>query len=63
MMREVRVAHVELSLSGAFVPQARTPDESEFVSSVDRWAATVWRISGRVKPSVLPVRIRIGGWR
>lgn len=43
MMREVRVAHVELSLSGAFVPQARTPDESEFVSSVDRWAATVWQ--------------------
>ena len=43
MMREVRVAHVALSLSGAFVPQARTPDESEFVSSVDRWAATVWQ--------------------
>jgi len=37
------VAHVELSLSGAFVPQARTPAESEFVSSVDRWAATVWQ--------------------
>jgi hypothetical protein len=43
MMREVRVAHVELSLSGAFVPQARTPAESEFVSSVDQWAATVWQ--------------------
>ena len=43
MKREVRVAHVELSLSGAFVPQARTPAESEFVSSVDRWAATVWQ--------------------
>jgi PAS domain-containing protein len=43
MMREVRVAHVELSLSGAFVPQARTPAESEFVSSIDRWAATVWQ--------------------
>jgi hypothetical protein len=43
MMREVRVAHVELSLSGAFVPQARTPAESEFVSGVDRWAATVWQ--------------------
>jgi hypothetical protein len=39
----VRVAHVELSLSGAFVPQARTPAESEFVSSVDQWAATVWQ--------------------
>jgi len=37
------VAHVELSLSGGFVPQARTPAESEFVSSVDRWAATVWQ--------------------
>lgn len=37
------MAHVELSLSGAFVPQARTPAESEFVSSVDQWAATVWQ--------------------
>ena len=37
------MAHVELSLSGGFVPQARTPAESEFVSSVDRWAATVWQ--------------------
>ncbi len=36
-------AHVELSLSGAFVPQARTPVESEFVSNIDRWAATVWQ--------------------
>jgi hypothetical protein len=35
------VAHVELSLSGAFVPQARTPAEAEFVPGVDRWAATV----------------------
>lgn len=35
------MAHVELSLSGAFVPQARTPAESEFVSGVDRWTATV----------------------
>jgi hypothetical protein len=43
MIREVRVAHVELSLSGAFVPQARTPVESEFVSNIDRWAATVWQ--------------------
>ena len=40
-MREVRVAHVELSLSGAFVPQARTPVGSEFVSSVERWTSTV----------------------
>ena len=38
---EVRVAHVELSLSGAFVPQARTPAEAEFVTSIDRWRATV----------------------
>jgi len=35
------VAHVELSLSTPFVPQARTPDESEFVPSVDRWTSTV----------------------
>lgn len=35
------MAHVELSLSGAFVPQARTPAEAEFVPSVDRWTATV----------------------
>ncbi|MEV6341999.1 hypothetical protein [Actinoplanes sp. NPDC051851] len=35
------MAHVELSLSGAFVPQARTPAEAEFVSSVERWAGTV----------------------
>ena len=41
MIREVRVAHVELSLSGAFVPQARTPAEAEFVTSIDRWRATV----------------------
>jgi hypothetical protein len=41
MMREVRVAHVELSLSGAFVPQARTPAEAEFVTSIDRWTTTV----------------------
>jgi hypothetical protein len=34
------VAHVELSLSGAFVPQARTPSEAEFVSNVERWAIT-----------------------
>jgi hypothetical protein len=40
-MREVQVAHVELSLSGAFVPQARTPAESEFVSNLERWASTV----------------------
>jgi len=35
------VAHVELSLSGAFVPQARTPAEAEFVPGADRWTATV----------------------
>ncbi|GLW29968.1 PAS domain-containing protein [Actinoplanes regularis] len=35
------MAHVELSLSGAFVPQARTPAEAEFVTSVERWAGTV----------------------
>jgi hypothetical protein len=40
-MREVPVAHVELSLSGAFVPQARTPMEAEFVSSIERWTSTV----------------------
>ncbi len=40
-MREVPVAHVELSLSGAFVPQARSPVESEFASSVERWTSTV----------------------
>ena len=57
MKREVRVAHVELSLSGAFVPQARTPAESEFVSSVDRWAATVWQA---VEPClVIDVAFRI----
>jgi hypothetical protein len=41
MLREVRVAHVELSLSGAFVPQARTPAEAEFVANLDRWTNTV----------------------
>ena len=35
------MAHVELSLSGAFVPQARTPAEAEFVPSLERWTATV----------------------
>ncbi|MBB2944717.1 PAS domain-containing protein [Actinoplanes lutulentus] len=35
------MAHVELSLSGAFVPQARTPAEAEFVTSVERWSAAV----------------------
>jgi hypothetical protein len=35
------VAHVELSLSGAFVPQARTPVDAEFLSSVERWTTTV----------------------
>jgi hypothetical protein len=46
----VRVAHVELSLSGAFVPQARTPAESEFMASVDRWIATV---AGAVEPCMV----------
>lgn len=35
------MAHVELSLSGAFVPQARTPSESEFVPGIQRWTSTV----------------------
>ncbi|GAA0563008.1 hypothetical protein GCM10010172_52910 [Paractinoplanes ferrugineus] len=35
------MGHIELSLSGAFVPQARTPAEAEFVTSVDRWTSTV----------------------
>jgi PAS domain-containing protein len=35
------VAHVELSLSGAFVPQARTPSEAEFITGVERWTITV----------------------
>jgi len=35
------VAHVELSLSGAFVPQARTPAEAEFLSGAERWTVTV----------------------
>jgi hypothetical protein len=41
MTREVRVAHVELSLSGAFVPQARTQAEDEFVTGIERWTNTV----------------------
>jgi hypothetical protein len=41
MMREGRVAHVELSLSGAFVPQARTPADAEYVAGMDRWMSTV----------------------
>jgi len=41
MMREGWVAHVELSLSGAFVPQARTPAEAEFVAGIGRWMSTV----------------------
>ena len=35
------MAHVELSLSGSFVPQARTPSEAEFVADIDRWTSTV----------------------
>jgi PAS domain-containing protein len=38
---EARVAHVELSLSEAFVPQARTSIEPEYGSSVELWSATV----------------------
>ena len=34
------MAHVELSLTSAFVPQARTPADAEFVSAIERWAAT-----------------------
>jgi PAS domain-containing protein len=49
-MREVRVAHVELSLSGAFVPQARTPSESEFVTSIERWQSTV---AGAAEPALI----------
>src|SRR3954467_5675899 len=41
MMMEGRVGHVELSLSGAFVPQARTPAEAEFAAGIDRWGTTV----------------------
>ncbi|MFG1607030.1 hypothetical protein [Actinoplanes sp. NPDC049265] len=44
------MAHVELSLSGAFVPQARTPAESEFTANVDRWIATV---AGAVEPCMV----------
>ena len=35
------MAHVELSLSGAFVPQARMPAEAEFVPGIERWTSTV----------------------
>lgn len=35
------MAHVELSLSGAFVPQARTPAEAEYVAGIERWMSTV----------------------
>lgn len=35
------MAHVELSLSGAIVPQARPPAEAEFVSNVERWSLAV----------------------
>jgi hypothetical protein len=37
---EVRVAHVELSLSESFVPEPRQPADP-VLSSVERWAATV----------------------
>lgn len=36
------MAHVELSISqGAYVPQARTPAEAEFVPGIERWTSTV----------------------
>ena len=35
------MAHVELSLSGAFVPQARTPVDAEFVAGIRQWTSTV----------------------
>ncbi len=35
------MAHVELSLSGPFVPPARTPAEAELAGSIGRWASTV----------------------
>jgi PAS domain-containing protein len=38
---EARVAHVELSLSEAFVPHARATDEPERGGSVELWAPTV----------------------
>ena len=51
------MAHVELSLSGAFVPQARTPTDPEFVASIDRWTATV---AAAVEPClVIDVTTRI----
>lgn len=44
------MTHVELSLSGAFVPQARTPAEAEFVTSIDRWTTTV---AGAIEPCIV----------
>jgi hypothetical protein len=38
---EVRVAHVELSLSESFAPQPRSTVDVEPGGSVERWAATV----------------------
>ena len=35
------MAHVELSLSGGFVPQPQMPAETEFATGIDRWTATV----------------------
>ena len=44
------MAHVELSLSGAFVPAARTPAEAEFVTAINRWTSTV---SSAVEPCLV----------
>jgi hypothetical protein len=41
MTREVWVAHVELSLSGGFLPEAPAPAETEFATGIDRWTSTV----------------------
>ena len=35
------MAHVELAISGAIVPHARTPVEDEVSTSLDRWMSTV----------------------
>jgi hypothetical protein len=39
---EVRVAqHVDLELSATFVPQARTPAETGYMTGIERWMTTV----------------------
>jgi hypothetical protein len=47
---EARVAHVELSLSEAFVPHARTTIEPEYGGSVALWTPTV---SAAAEPCLL----------